>query len=178
MEPRPISWSVTFGPNGQFVIVTASGTASSEVLLRMVTSMHNQKRWTMGTPVICDFRHLSFLKMTAEEVVGFAKIRKTYSANIGQSPIAKFVKDTEEFEMVRLYRDNLEANHTHAIFRTIEDAVNWISGFCRGDGPLVNTPPDTEPADTIITLRPRTPAIRFSISIPTPIPRKPLNRSS
>ncbi len=127
MNTSDLTWDITFGPGHVFVVITASGIATPESLSRMARSVARHRNWKPGTPVVCDFRAISFSRISSPEILDLTRQRHTYMPMIGDSPVAIVVGSTEDAGLVRRYQTSSgETTGLFAVFSEFESAAAWI----------------------------------------------------
>ncbi|GEM_PF-6797020 len=127
MNTSDLIWDITFGPDHVFVVITASGNATPESLSRMARSVARHRNWKSGTPIVCDFRAISFSRISSTEILDLTRQRNTYMPLIGSSPVAIVIGSAEDAALVRLYQTSSgETTGLYAVFSEFESAAAWI----------------------------------------------------
>jgi len=116
---------------------TVSGTADPEELLAFFGRVFDDPDIPDNTDAIWDLRYLDFSTASPEKIKQMAEIRVSVHPQRAGSRYAFVVSSESQEALVRLFwAHSREIDQEKAVFRTMEDAMNWMTGSNgQGDQP-------------------------------------------
>lgn len=124
----PMEWAVIWGGDPEDVCLSASGVAQLSDLDALWHEAVSDPRWREGMKVLLDYRDSDWTHLSVNEIEQRATRIKEMAAEIGPQHIAHVVRDSANYQSVRLValRLDWQVPFRTRLFTSIEAAREWL----------------------------------------------------